>query len=135
MWQNYVYLEADRPIAERISFYYEHLVNAQKAGHACLADWIRALHGQCKGVASKVAEVLGVTYKTAIKWFYNLCLPVRARGGSKPHDHPRRSEVGDIYRRTLSGVKTAKELGVCTRQVYKWLERDGIPRVGKKGKR
>lgn len=135
MQENYVYLKADLPIAAKIGYYYDHLKNAREAGFDCLADWIRVLHAKYDGKALKVGEEVGVCYGTILKWFYNLCLPVRPKGGKDEKPHARRHEVGDIYQQTLSGLKTAKELGVSARQVYKWLERDGIPRIGRKGKK
>lgn len=120
----YVYLNADRPLGKRINFYYERLSNAKLAGYGCLADWVKALHKEYKGNASHVAAKLGTTYKTVVKWFRNLGLPIKARGGKDPMHHPRRNEVGKIYQQTGSGIKTAKILGVSTAMVYRWLRAD-----------
>lgn len=129
--ENYIYLKDDEPLGAKVAYYYDHLGNAKKAGHSCVADWVRALHAEHDGKASKVGAAMGVTYATVLRWFYNLCLPVRSKGGKDPMPHPRRGEAGSIYARTGSGIKTAVELGVSTRQAYKWLEQDNIPRKGK----
>lgn len=121
---NHVYLRADEPIGHHIDYYYDHLKNAKEAGYDCLADWVRALHSEHSGKASKVGEVLGLTYATMAQWFRNLCLPVRTRGGKDPMSHPRRGEVGEIYQQTGSGLKTAEILGVSPSLVYKWLRAD-----------
>jgi hypothetical protein len=121
---SYVYLDADRPIGKRIAYYYDHLENARAAGHGCLADWVRALHAEHDGKATKVGEALGLTYYAVTGWFRNLGLPVRTRGGKDPMVHPRRGEVGDIYQQTGSGIKTAEILGVSPPLVYKWLRAD-----------
>lgn len=121
---NYVYLKADEPIGAKISYYYDHLENARTAGHDCLADWVRALHAEHDGKASKVGRVLGLEFATIIKWFRNLCLPVRAKGGKDPMPHPRRGEVGEIYQQTGSGLKAAEILGVSPSLVYRWLRAD-----------
>lgn len=133
--ENHVYLRADEPLGERIAYYYDHLENARNAGHDCLSDWVRRLHTEKGGKASDVASAIGVTYGTVLKWFRNLCLPVRQRGGRDPMSHPRRREVGEIYRRTGSGIKTAEELGISVKLAYDWLRADNIPRTGKRRKK
>lgn len=134
-YENYVYLKKDEPLGASVAYYYDHLENAREAGHSCLADWVRALHAEHGGKASKVGQVLGLSYGTVTKWFYNLCLPVRQKGGKDPMSHPRRREVGEIYRRTSSGIRTAEELGISVKLAYDWLRADNIPRTGKRRKK
>jgi hypothetical protein len=123
----HLYMEEDWPLGSLR--YYEDLLNgAGKYKHTSVASWLRALHKEYNGNAAKTAAVIGVSYSCVTRWFRRLGLKVKTRGGREPLNHPRRSEVGSLYEELGSGPAVAKELGVCTRKVYDWLEEDRIPR-------
>lgn len=128
--RTYVYEKGDRVLGKKVSYYYDFLEKARRAGYSCFADWVLALYWD-RGSASGVADVLGVSYTTVNRWIRRLGLTARGRGGSQGMEHPQRDEVGDLYRQLRSGHKVAAVLGISTSTVYKWLKADGI---GKKGK-
>jgi transposase len=81
--RSYVYLKEDEILGTPIRYYYEFLSRAKEQGRPCFAAWIEDLYRNC-GSASGVARVLGVDYKTVLRWVRRMGLPVRKRGGVHP---------------------------------------------------
>lgn len=118
-----------------VTFYKDHLDDAVRAGYSSLSEWITALHTIHKANALHVGIEVGVSRGTMICWFRKLDLRVLGKGGyNNFKNHPRRSEVGKIYRQMKSTPKVAKELGVSRGTITNWLKADGIPLIGKPGR-
>jgi transposase len=122
-YRTYVYLEADKQLGKKISYYYDHLENAKKAGYSNLVDWIKALHSTYEGNATKTATKIGVTNNTILGWFRRLNLSIKKRGGREPLSHPRRHEVSALIQQG-SRRTVAQELGVSMPLIDKWLRED-----------
>lgn len=115
----------------KVCFYEEHLKNAKSAGYRYLSDWIEALHKEHDGKALRASKAVGVRRGTMIRWFRQLGLSTLSRGGSRAIVHPRRTEVGKLYKRTKSCIKVGKELGVSHSTIAKWLKEDGMRLAGR----